>query len=305
MNTKTKPKMKQMKTHWAADIFALNESDIEALAADIKTNGQVTPIKALKDGRIVDGRNRFLACQKAGVDPVIDIINPDGEEMTEEALCSIAISCNSMRRDETTSKRACAAAEMWKRLYPEETRGRPENNNSRSGSNYLQFAKDKFKAAKHPSNQALAILNYSAELFQDAKDDLAGTYKIYQERVSEDKEKRRNMELLSRSENADLKQRVENGEINGNEAVTLVRERHQQEIERSEAEKASRQAQRNRVAEIGNFLYIFGDTPAKQIAQIITPQDGEDYISDPGQQPLGKEELLKAATILTKIANEL
>ena len=299
--------MKQIKTHWAADIFALNESDVEALAEDIKKNGQMTPIKALKDGSIVDGRNRFLACQKAGVDPVIEIINPDGEEMTDEALCSIAISCNSMRRDETTSKRACAAAEMWKRLYPDgaPTGAAAHAKNPRSGGSYIQFAKDKFKAAKHPSNQALAILNYSAELFQDAKDDLVGTYKIYQERVSEDKEKRRNMELLSRSENADLKQRVENGEINGNEAVTLVRERHQQEIERSEAEKASRQAQRNRVAEIGNFLYIFGDTPAKQIAQIITPQDGEDYISDPGQQPLGKEELLKAATILTKIANEL
>jgi len=301
-----------MKTHWSADIFALNESDIEALAADIKANGQVTPIKALKDGRIVDGRNRFLACQKVGISPQIDIINPDGDELTDEQICTLAISCNSMRRDETTSKRACAAAEMWKRLYPEGApkSGRPKDGDDEkvtpeSGATYIKFAKDKFKATKHPSTQALAILNYSAELFEDAKDDLAGTYKIYQERVSEDKEKRRNMELLSRSENADLKQRVENGEITGNEAVTLVRERHQQEIARSEAEKVSRQAQRNRVAEIGNFLYIFGDTPAKQIAQIITPQDGEDYISDPGQQPLGKDELLKAATILTQIANEL
>ena len=297
-----------MKTHWSADIFALNESDIEALAADIKANGQVTPIKALKDGRIVDGRNRFLACQKVGISPQIDIINPDGGELTDEQICTLAISCNSMRRDETTSKRACAAAEMWKMLYPGETRGgdhKSENQNRKSAVSFERFAKDNFKAGERYAQQAQAILNYSAELFEDAKDDLAGTYKIYQERVSEDKEKRRNMGLLSRSENADLKQRVENGEITGNEAVTLVRERHQQEIARSEAEKVSRQAQRNRVAEIGNFLYIFGDTPAKQIAQIITPQDGEDYISDPGQQPLGKDELLKAATILTQIANEL
>ena len=161
-----------MKTHWSADIFALNESDIEALAADIKANGQISPIKALKDGRIVDGRNRFLACQKIGISPQIDIINPEGEELTDEQICTLAISCNSMRRDETTSKRACAAAEMWKMLYPEGAPkpGRPkkkgdknkEESNHKSMVSFSYFAKANFKTSQTHAERALAILNYSA-----------------------------------------------------------------------------------------------------------------------------------------------
>ena len=33
-------------------------------------------------------------------------------------------------------------------------------------TNYTKFAKEKFKATKHPSNQTLAILNYSAEMWK-------------------------------------------------------------------------------------------------------------------------------------------
>ena len=297
-----------MKTHWSADIFALNESDIEALAADIKANGQISPIKALKDGRIVDGRNRWLACQKAGIEPIVEIINPNGEDVSEEAICGIVVSCNSMRRDETKTDRACQAAEMWKRLYPGETRGgdrKSENQKSKNGLLFEQFAQAKFKVGKTYAKQALAILTYSEQLFELAKDDLPGAYQTYQKRVSEDKENLRNKELLNRPENKDIKERFKNGSLDLNEAVTLARDRHKAELDEIEAEKASRRVQRNRVADIGNFLYIFGDTPAKQIAQIITPQDGEDYISDPSEQPLGKDQLLKAATILTQTANEL
>jgi hypothetical protein len=117
--------MKQMKTHWVADMYPLNESDIEPLAASIKANGQRTPIMALKDGTIIDGRNRWLACQKAGVEPIVTIINPNGEEVSEEILWSIATDCNSMRRDMTSSLRACLAAESWKRLWPD---GKPTVN---------------------------------------------------------------------------------------------------------------------------------------------------------------------------------
>ena len=45
-----------MKTHWVADMYPLNETDVSALAEDIKTNGQIAPIKMLKDGRIIRER---------------------------------------------------------------------------------------------------------------------------------------------------------------------------------------------------------------------------------------------------------
>lgn len=48
------------------------EAEIEALAADIKANGLLFPI-TLCEGKILDGRNRELACEKAGIEPATTI----------------------------------------------------------------------------------------------------------------------------------------------------------------------------------------------------------------------------------------
>jgi hypothetical protein len=64
-----------------------------------------------------------------------------------------------MRRDMTTSLRACLAAEAWKRLYPEETRG----GNAKSKVKKLpfeDFAKQSFKVGERYAKQALAIANH-------------------------------------------------------------------------------------------------------------------------------------------------
>lgn len=109
----------------------------------------------LKDGRIIDGRNRWMACQKAGVEPLIDVINPDGEEVTDERLFALATSCNSMRRDLTTSERAVASAVAWKRLFPEETRGGDVKAKGKKLP-FEDFAKDNFKIGKDYAGRALA-----------------------------------------------------------------------------------------------------------------------------------------------------
>ncbi len=58
-----------MEYHEAADIFPKDDSHIEELAADIKKNGQQIPIELL-DGEILDGRCRYEACQKLGVEAI-------------------------------------------------------------------------------------------------------------------------------------------------------------------------------------------------------------------------------------------
>src|ERR1700686_3975810 len=54
--------------HYAANIFPLMPPDeLAALAADIKSNGLLNPILRCA-GKILDGRNRALACFAAGVE---------------------------------------------------------------------------------------------------------------------------------------------------------------------------------------------------------------------------------------------
>ncbi|MDD5698378.1 MAG: ParB N-terminal domain-containing protein, partial [Victivallaceae bacterium] len=66
--------------HEAARQFPLLPEDrLTELAKDIRINGQHEPIRAIGQ-EIVDGRNRYLACSKAGVEPYVEqiseIINP-------------------------------------------------------------------------------------------------------------------------------------------------------------------------------------------------------------------------------------
>jgi ParB-like chromosome segregation protein Spo0J len=56
--------------HPIADIFPLMEGEeFDALVADIKKRGQQARI-VLKDGMILDGRNRYRACLAAGIEPM-------------------------------------------------------------------------------------------------------------------------------------------------------------------------------------------------------------------------------------------
>ena len=56
--------------HPVANVFPLmGEAELEALAEDIRANGLREPVWLHRDGRIVDGRNRWLACRWIGVEP--------------------------------------------------------------------------------------------------------------------------------------------------------------------------------------------------------------------------------------------
>lgn len=61
--------MDEMQIHDAANVFPMmNTEQIDELADDIRKNGQQTEIE-LYDGKIIDGRNRYKACVKAGIEP--------------------------------------------------------------------------------------------------------------------------------------------------------------------------------------------------------------------------------------------
>jgi hypothetical protein len=87
-----------MQSHPAANAFPmLTDERHAALVADIRANGLRVPI-VLQDGMILDGRNRYKACQELG-------ITPETTEYTGNPWAYVW-SLNGTRRDLTDAQRA-------------------------------------------------------------------------------------------------------------------------------------------------------------------------------------------------------
>lgn len=94
-----------MNFHKIAELFPMMEHDeFESLVMDIKNNGLIEPIWTYQ-GQILDGRNRFLACQEAGIEPTY-------REYTGDNPLAFAVSLNIERRHLTPHQRACLAVEV-------------------------------------------------------------------------------------------------------------------------------------------------------------------------------------------------
>jgi N6-adenosine-specific RNA methylase IME4 len=92
----------EYRPHPLADIFPLITGDeFVALKQDIKDNGLLEPIWML-DGMILDGRNRFRACQEVGVSPVF-------REYEGDEPAAFVISLNLKRRHLDKSQSATVA----------------------------------------------------------------------------------------------------------------------------------------------------------------------------------------------------
>jgi len=103
--------------HEASNLFPLmDEEELAELTRDIREHGLLEPV-VLYEGRVLDGRNRLLACQQAGVEP----------EMVEwtggASPTSWVLSMNLKRRHLTTSQRAMIASDATV-LYEAEARAR-------------------------------------------------------------------------------------------------------------------------------------------------------------------------------------
>jgi hypothetical protein len=80
--------------------------EFAALATDIHAKGLLVPILLHPDGRIVDGRHRYLACVQAGVEPRFDTWDGIG------SLADLVQRHNGLRRHLTPSQKAAVAVEL-------------------------------------------------------------------------------------------------------------------------------------------------------------------------------------------------
>ena len=68
-----------MDSHPYADLFPMmTAAEQDALAEDIAENGLRQPIVRYK-GKVLDGRNRLIACETAGVEPTFIDFEGDDE----------------------------------------------------------------------------------------------------------------------------------------------------------------------------------------------------------------------------------
>jgi len=103
--------------HEAAAWFPMmSDESLDALVIDVKEHGLSTPIILTDDGLVLDGRNRLVACDRAGVEPSFQTYKGDDP-------VAFVITSNIVRRDLSKAQRAIIAAKALPR-FEEEARKR-------------------------------------------------------------------------------------------------------------------------------------------------------------------------------------
>jgi N6-adenosine-specific RNA methylase IME4/ParB-like chromosome segregation protein Spo0J len=98
----------ELEFHPVADIFPMmSDREFADLTADIAEHGLREPVWLHRDGRIIDGRNRYRACRQAGLPCEFR-----GYEGDDDKLVSFVVSLNLHRRHLNESQRAMVAARI-------------------------------------------------------------------------------------------------------------------------------------------------------------------------------------------------
>ena len=115
-----------MKYHEAANIFPLmDEDELRTLAEDIGLRGQLVPIE-ICDGMIIDGRNRWAACEFAGIEPLTVEVNPKDP-------VAYVLSLNLHRRHLDETQRAMVGGRA-KGVYEKQAKERLSTKGGHSGA---------------------------------------------------------------------------------------------------------------------------------------------------------------------------
>lgn len=247
----TKRVSHEMEAHPDAAIFPMMpEDELNELADDIKTNGQQMPI-LVQDGLIIDGRNRYAACLRAGVNPVF-------EEFSGTDVKAFIVSANINRRHMTKGARAMAVAKMY-----------PDALAYKRGGNSLKI-KESGGFTDGYLSQARTVLHHTPELADKVLSGLMPLSGAYEE-AKKTKAKADSVEErinALRLRYSDLADKVLDGELSIEAAQVEADSRDRVERDRIAAIKQSVSALQTAARLIGN------DRSLAEICDYLLSLDG-------------------------------
>jgi ParB-like chromosome segregation protein Spo0J len=223
--------MSKLKAHPYADLFPMMTAvELESLAADIAENGLRQPVVRYQ-GAVLDGRNRLLACEKAGVEPTFTDYEGD-----DAGALALVISLNVQRRDLTAAQRAIVAARALEQMP--ERRGRPGKDGKTSHVLSRDLAASTFKVSDKSVQQAKAVLAEAPDLAAQVEScaiSLASAYEQTQGRKKESERKTKSAERI-----AEYRDAISAGDMTVEEALRRVDEEAGAEKERIEHDASAR-----------------------------------------------------------------
>lgn len=149
-----------MDFHAVADIFPLmSDTEFKIFCADIAENGLHDPIWTFQN-KIIDGRNRFLACRKTGTEPRFREYEGDAAK-----LVPFVVSLNLHRRHLSESQRAMVAARIanMRRGYQESNSSIDELVSQTDAAKLLNVSKSSVERAAKVQNQGIPELAEKVE----------------------------------------------------------------------------------------------------------------------------------------------
>jgi hypothetical protein len=154
--------------HPVAAVFPLmSDPELDALAEDIKVHGLLHPIILDPEGRVIDGRNRLLACCRAGVDPQFVTRATD--------VVSLVLGENVLRRQMTRGSVAMAIVLAWE--AQEELEPSRRKQRDREAAAVARLHEERF-------NEARMVVRYASDLVPQVLEggSLRDAYEVAQQR---------------------------------------------------------------------------------------------------------------------------
>lgn len=143
----------------------MSGAELADLATSVKSVGLTAPI-VTHEGMILDGRNRWKACQAAGVEPRFVEFHQNGASPLD-----FVITQNLHRRHLTDGQRACVAVAYKEALYRKPRARRPDGRSRRSS----EISAALFNVSASMVDRAAVLFKRDPEMFAKAK---AGGMKV-------------------------------------------------------------------------------------------------------------------------------